>query len=315
MMESSIDPKTLDLRSIPRRWLASLREYWTLADATASLARQDAGARGAASRELRLGWQARDAAEVLMLDGSTAEAIGTGLRSAAHIETALEALPDLARDPRSGEHRDIGLVRAFVDVARGGPDLDSGVTPAQLNALATAIRAEQRLERRLSSRVLDASGLARQRLANRARVVATLAVAVAVVVFAWKVARTTRIEASGSLTGTHGPENAIDGDPNTDWVAPPGEAWIEISYPHKRRLDHIRVIDGHVVVDRAAKDIRVNLYDHQRAVGTFEGSFGPQGRLPPVLTFDPAGVLADRLRVTIKNVYGPSGALAEILVD
>jgi hypothetical protein len=297
------------------RWIASLREYWTLADASAAAAGAGEAPRAAAAHELSMAWQDRDAAEVLLLGGSPADALRVGLSAAAHLEKALSTAGDRGVQLTAPERQDVDAIHAFVVEAGNPPDLDSRVTPAQRTALAVAIRAGLRLERRVGARFLDAAGFARLRLWNRARVCVAVAIGVLVLAFAAKFAGTTRASASGSLNPIYGPDRAIDGDVNTDWVAGGAAPWIDVWFPYARRLGRITLVDGHVVRDRAAKDVRVDIYAHDRIVGSMGAVFAPPGKSPSTLSFDPAGVRADRVRVTITSAYGSGAALSEILVD
>jgi hypothetical protein len=238
-----------------------------------------------------------------------------GLSAAAHLEKALSTAGDRGVQLTAPERQDVDAIHAFVVEAGNPPDLDSRVTPAQRTALAVAIRAGLRLERRVGARFLDAAGFARLRLWNRARVCVAVAIGVLVLAFAAKFAGTTRASASGSLNPIYGPDRAIDGDVNTDWVAGGAAPWIDVWFPYARRLGRITLVDGHVVRDRAAKDVRVDIYAHDRIVGSMGAVFAPPGKSPSTLSFDPAGVRADRVRVTITSAYGSGAALSEILVD
>jgi hypothetical protein len=298
------------------RWVASLREYWTLAEASAAAAGAGEAARADAAHELSMAWQDRDAAEILLLGGSPADALRVGLSAAAHLEKALGTLGDRGARLSAMEGQDVDAMKALVvEAGSSPPDLDSRVTPAQCTALAAAIRAGLRLERRIGSRFLDAAGFARLRLSNRARVCVAVGIGVVILAFAAKIAGTTRASASGSLNPIYGPDRAIDGDVNTDWVAGGAAPWIEVRLPHARRLGRITLVDGHVVRDRAAKDVRVDIYAHERVVGSMGGVFAPPGKLPSTISLDPAGVRADRVRVTITSAYGSGAALSEILLD
>ena len=314
-MAAATEPRAHGAAPLRWQWIAPLREYWTLAETLAAAATTSEAARATAAHELSMAWQDRDAAEILLLAGSSADALRVGLSAAAHLEKALAVAGDGAAQLSTSERRDTDAFHAFVVEAGNAPDLDSRVTPAQRTALAAAIRAGLRLERRLGARFLDAAGYARLRLWNRARVCVAVAVVVLLLVFTAKVARATRASASGSLNPIYGPDRAIDGDVNTDWVAGAAAPWIEVWLPYARRLGRITLVDGHVVHDRAAKDVRVDIYAHDRVVGSMVAAFGPPGPSPSVVSLDPAGVRADRVRVTITSAYGSGAALSEILVD
>src|ERR1700678_1351085 len=133
---------SIPLRS---RWIASLREYWTLADAAAAAPDAGEASRAAAAHELSMAWQDRDAAEVLLLGGSPADALRLGLSAAAHLDKALDALGDRAIALPAAERADASVVVAFVSEVGPPPGLDAHVTPAQRAALAAAIRAGIRL--------------------------------------------------------------------------------------------------------------------------------------------------------------------------
>src|SRR6185312_14428701 len=109
--------------------------------------------------------------------------------------------------------------------------------PAQVRALAAAVCAGHRLERRLAAFVLAAPGIARRRRANRALAAAAVLVVVALGVGAVKATRLRHATASGAFMPIYGAERVLDGDPNTDWVANGNaEPWIDVTLPGVQRI-------------------------------------------------------------------------------
>jgi hypothetical protein len=121
-----------------------------------------------------------------------------------------------------------------------------------------------------------------------------------------------RIRASSELGPPWTADRAIDGDSTTDWVSGGGDGWVELRFPGKRQLNHLRMMNGQFFPDRASKDIRVELYDGDTVANAVMASFAHDAQ---TLTLDLGNVRADRVRITVLSHLGTSAAIAEITWD
>ncbi len=112
-----------------------------------------------------------------------------------------------------------------------------------------------------------------------------------------------------------GPEGAIDGDPNTEWQSPNGEAgWLEITIEPPVHIERLRILNGHNrhYNDRAVRDATIEVYSDGELARAFDHTW-------PTLTPEPAWIEeplglddVDRIRFVAHSFHNQGVALAEI---
>jgi len=112
-----------------------------------------------------------------------------------------------------------------------------------------------------------------------------------------------------------GPEGAIDGDPNTEWQSPNGEAgWVEITIEPPAHINTLRILNGHNrhYNDRAVRDATVEVYADGELAHTFDHAW-PQLVPSPEWIEEPVNLdQVDRIRFVAHAFHNQGVALAEI---
>ncbi len=115
-----------------------------------------------------------------------------------------------------------------------------------------------------------------------------------------------------------GPERAVDGDNATEWLLPDNaEGVLELRLAHPRRVDRVRLVNGHnrEFNDRATAAYELEVYAGARLLKKVSGRFATLVPTPQPVTV-PIGVDgADRVRFLVKGHHRSGGALAEISVE
>ncbi len=296
------------------KYVDAVRDHFTLEEAKAFASKVDGEVQKKARDAFAQAWQKRDAAESLDAAGSFTEALRVIKESAALAREGKEALEGAGWTPPAS------VTRAFKEVTEALAQLDKEA-PARDAEVASATRAElARLVRVLVDLahmlVIPTSDVAELRRLSVIRLLSTAMLAVGLLVvgrLAYAVLYGVRIRAMNELNATWTADRAIDGDPNTDWVAASGDAWIELRFHAKRRFDHLRIRNGEFFPDRATKDFKVEFYDTDAVELTVTGTFTHTPA--ESVTFDVGGVHASRVRVTPLSHFGISAAISEILWD
>jgi hypothetical protein len=141
------------------------------------------------------------------------------------------------------------------------------------------------------------------------------AAAVALGAVSFVVSRMPKARASSELGRLYGADRAIDGDEQTEWVPRTGRGeWLEIALASRRPIHKIRLLNGHVMPDRAAREVEITAYNGGDAIGTFRATFS--GTRPTGwVSLDAGGVRTDRLRVVIVDATAAGGAISEVVVN
>jgi hypothetical protein len=322
--------------------MSGLVEFFTLREAAAAAAREAPERRDARALLLRRARQKRDAAEALWSVSQAAEALRLAVeslalfldaaREAAARETAAreaEAAGDagpVAGDDVSAVLRALGAppkVAARVGALAGRvealalPALDADVTSEHLTLyrdLGDALAA-------LDEATAPFGLLPREIRARRAARLgaAALFAALAVGVAAFWLTRPERIAATASASYANdpqfGPEKAVDGLPETEWLLPDhATGHLELRLPRPRTVSGVRLLNGHnrQFNDRAVREYTVELYAGARLVGSKAGEFVEFRDAPTWTDVDVRGDAVDRVRVVVRSAHRMGAALAEI---
>jgi hypothetical protein len=293
-----------------------VREYLTMGSALAAGDRILDGIRGAVREALATAWQKRDAAEALVARGLYAEAIRLGVESATHLQRAATHLRD------AGLLADADLQRRVADVERlakplaesSPAPLDAHVPQEQRVALEHLLRAELSLEAPLGERVLDRRGLLKLRWRRRLLAALILVAPACLVTFVRHSVFGVDARASSALDEEYAADRTLDGDPDTEWVPNGGgDEWLELRF-HRRDVHTVRLLNGDLLPDRAAHEVKFEFYLDNELRSSGHKSFG--AAYPPEwLSFDAGGVRCDRIRILITTHFGSGGALAEAQVE
>jgi hypothetical protein len=295
----------------------AVREYLTMSGALASSGRVGVDVRAATRDALATAWQKRDASEALLARGLHAEAIRLGLESVTHLQRAAAQLRG------AGLFADSGLRQAIDDVDRiaerlAKPDslaaLDARVPPEQRAALEHLLRAELSLAPRLGVLVLDRGGILELR---RRRWLLAAVILATPPVFTGFVRRSVYgidARASSAIDEEYAADRALDGDPSTEWVPNGGgDDWIELRF-HRRSVHNVRLLNGDLLPDRAAHEVKFEFYLDNELRSSGHKSFDA-GYPAEWLSFDAGSVRCDRVRIVITSHFGNGGALAEAQID
>jgi hypothetical protein len=148
---------------------------------------------------------------------------------------------------------------------------------------------------------------------------AALFAALAVGVAAFWLTRPERIAATASASYANdpqfGPEKAVDGLPETEWLLPDhATGHLELRLPRPRTVSGVRLLNGHnrQFNDRAVREYTVELYAGARLVGSKAGEFVEFRDAPTWTDVDVRGDAVDRVRVVVRSAHRMGAALAEI---
>jgi len=290
-----------------------VREYLTLRNTQVAAERASDPVRSAAADALSEAWQKRDSAEALLSRGMHAEAIRLGGESLEHVRIGVGQLEDAGLPLSAGaKQRVADLEFLGAELATAKP-LERRISPEQATALAALLRTEFALEHRLAPLLLDRRGLQRLRLRRWLLSALVVAAPFGFATFLRLSYFGLDTRASSALDDEYTADRVLDGDPDTEWVPSGGEEWIEIRF-RPRVVHTVRVLNGDLIPERAARDVRFEFYLHNdlKSSGTKQFAVGYPAEW---ISFDAGGVHTDRIRLVITTHYGNGGALAEVQVD
>jgi hypothetical protein len=294
--------------------LARLREYLMMETTLVGVDRMPDETRAAARDELAQAWRKRDAAEVLRAGGQPAEALHLARESLACLRTAVAILKE------AGLVTDSSLTEAIDDVERLGEELlrraapDGSVPSSSWASLDRLLRAEFSLEPQIGVLVLDGRSLMKLR-AQRWLLGALILVAPAgLTAFLRFSLFGLDTRASSAMDDEYTADRVLDGDPDTEWVpGGSGEEWLEVRF-RPRVVHSLRLLNGDLLPDRAAHDLKFEFYLHNEQRSTGHKSFG-SAYPPEWISFDAGGVRCDRIRIVVTSHFGAGAALAEVKVE
>jgi hypothetical protein len=258
-------------------------------------------------------WQKRNAAEILLLRGSLAEACRLAVESVSALERGVTVLGEsgFVVTPRVRNKLDRAIQLRLT--LESQPTDDDDVTQEQARTLRDLIGIEIVLEHALHVAVLDRAALLRLRRHRWFLALFVFLSPFAVGAFLHYAMYGVSIRASSELDDQYAADRAIDGDPNTAWTPKGGgQEWLEIRF-RPRSVRTLRILNGDTLPDRASKEVRVQFYLRDEVfpagVQTFELQTPAQW-----ITFDVAGLKCDRVRVEVLSHYGSTAAIAEVEV-
>lgn len=154
------------------------------------------------------------------------------------------------------------------------------------------------------------------------RAAVAFVVLISAVVFPWLPAielPRVRVRASSQWsTRAHLPEEAVDGNPLTEWHARDGQSgWLEINLSPPRDIARLRVLNGHNgrYEDRAIGSAIFTLYRRGTRVGRVDHEWAEIEAQPAWVELPVQAQDVDRIRVTIRRHLGLGTALAELAWD
>ncbi|HEX4514712.1 MAG TPA: discoidin domain-containing protein [Polyangiaceae bacterium] len=276
---------------------AWLLERFGLKDARAFASSLSGEERARIRATLTTAWQRREAAEALYASSS----VEAGRLAKESVESARAGVLALKTAGFTLSRRAERVSSRLDDIAR---DLESNG-----DAVPTAVRLLSALEVEVSPGTLSPGELSRLRVRRAVEAFVLVCGLVAVCGVAYEARYGVRIRSSNELGPAWSADRAIDGDANTDWVADGPGAWIEIDFRHKVEIKRLHVMNGQFFSDRAAKEIRVDVYDGDVVAEEMRATFAHDAE--PV-TLDTGGVRTNRIRLTILSHFGIGPAISEI---
>jgi hypothetical protein len=122
--------------------------------------------------------------------------------------------------------------------------------------------------------------------------------------------------ASTSYSSYFGPENTLDGNPNTEWLAPDDTAaWVEHDYRPAIDVRAVKVNNSRndPYFDRATKDVTVELYRGNSLVAQASAAFEPTS-LTELTSLEMAvvGQGITRVRYIARSYYGKGAGFADV---
>lgn len=304
-----------------------------LRDAESLSARVADADRGAITDTLALGRQKVQAGDALWNNGHVAEGLRLGREA---LDATLEAAPLVARATGDGAPGEIASILAkrglspaaiarVIDVRARAHAEALPPRDAEVSRTHAALYDAMQLARRDVDRALDpASRPPRTIRLERAGRIALAVLAVLIVVGAAAFALWPRhglhAEASAQFgTGhTFAPSNAIDGQPETEWLLPDAvSGHVEVRSWPAQRVERVVLLNARnpPYHDRASREYRVELFAGDRSLRTIEGAFESLERDPEPVAIDVGIDGVDRVRVTIVSWHGLGGGLAEITIE
>jgi hypothetical protein len=259
-----------------------------------------------AESSLKRATRAFDAARALFRAGLVAE-------SHPFMVEALRAALD-AWHKDGGEPDDASALRALGDA--GYPDVDqlragltaaSGPMPADVEWLWAEA---ERLYVFSRKRLLRPNWKRKRWLALG--LVTALGIVLAV---SWRTWGRMRIRASATLGTEYPASNVLDGNDTTEWLAPEAkDAWLEIRPPRPRRVQSVRVYNGHnrFYMDRALRRFRVTLFAGDKQVASAEKEFTRLTDRTSLLDVEVAGTGVTLVRLDALSHFGAGVAIGDV---
>jgi hypothetical protein len=313
MMPSNASSPDANTSAPPSRSsVSTVVEWFTLRESVSKLPEER---RNALARRLRRARQDRDNAAMMRSHGSTAEAIRL---CAAALEAYRGLIDDLADSPGAEGVcararrvlEDAGLERTASSTS---PELDADVSATQIEALETTLDAEFAIDRALVPLLRSAADV------RRLRAVRIGAVLLVLVVFLVRTFTPSPIRpaASGVYSPSFPATHMLDGDLETEWLAPddtPG--WIGFTFS-ARSVSRMRIMNAHNgrYLDRGAKDMIVQALYRKKVVFETKAVFERVSVSPDWRTIELGGVRCDEIHVELPTFHGLGPGIAEVTIE
>jgi hypothetical protein len=322
----------------PVALLERVIEYFTLRRALAIEARLGERARAELAAALALGIQRAEAAEALWENGHSAEGLRLGV---AALDATLAVASLYARAIGIAPGAEAGaLCRAALSARGLSPDAIASIESALADARAASLPLYERdvapahtvlfrrvaeAQHRVARAFRDAARTRRElRFQSGTRIANAVLLAALATAGIWLATRTPEgvfAEASGTWADADmfSAQKAIDGRPDTLWIAPDGvEATLNVRISPPRRVQRIRLLNGtnpphH---DRGTRDYTLEVYAGGRLVRTIDGTLEHRtvGE-PEYVEHEIAVDGVERIRFVARTYYRIGAGLAELQFD
>ncbi|MBN2359137.1 MAG: discoidin domain-containing protein [Deltaproteobacteria bacterium] len=191
--------------------------------------------------------------------------------------------------------------------------LDREVAREHTALFSRARSAWESTEREIRDRILVPGEILRQRIARGAT---TAVIGIAVIVFGvLYLVRPVTMSARGESYPGHPAQNAVDGDPSTEWLLPSNKTGkLEITFSRPRDIDGVKIINGRNehYGDRAVKDYRLELRRDGKVLAATTGVFAAIEQSPQPVAVDLAANGVDQVIVEVTGFHKAGGGLAEV---
>jgi hypothetical protein len=281
--------------------------------------------RGAMDQSLASARQRAEAARALWVNGQPLEALPLAARALLEtLELAERLVPPgegsdgnaLARLVPASIQRDVegaaGQARAVLE---GETASDAAL------AYRRWMRSRLVVDRAIAPAVMTRRRATAERIRRLLAVAAFLLVAVAGTRALLERPTELRAEASDVFdrNALFGPENVLDGDPDTEWLLPDGATgWVEVRLPEPRGVTRVVLTncDNPGFFDRASRGYRVELYGSaDQLVQAIDGEFPRLEQDPDTVSHAlEAGEVA-RVRFVVRGHHGAGGGLADLEIE
>ena len=292
-------------------------EFFTLREATRRIDAVPEATRGSVFRDARVAFQKREAAETLWPRGSTAEALELASSAIDFASAALAAYPEPY--PAWLERAKTLAADAKKRVAEVPlPVLEAETQPAHEELFRALVDALIAIESSAATSLAAPSDLRRIRTLRIAGAGAGAVVAIALLVIWLRTPPFSHALASGQYSADFGPEKAIDGDPNTQWVLPDraGQGWLDLTLGKPRAVRTIRVLTADPPTTTAPRRTsRIDALLDGVIVKTVDATFPdvlPAGKDATWADVKLDAPKSDHIRFTVKSNYKLSAGIAEV---
>ncbi|MCA9607357.1 MAG: hypothetical protein KC619_17245, partial [Myxococcales bacterium] len=210
----------------------------------------------------------------------------------------------------------LGPLRALTEALRGAPTLEDGFGAAHADVFQRAMQARRALADALTLASLAPDDLERRR---RRRLGALgLGVLAAILLPVTPLPEMTRVRvwASGQWAyDAHFPQDAVDGDPETEWHGVNQQAgWLDLRVSPPQDIERLRFLNGHnpPFDDRGCAVVRLRLYRRGEEVVAFNRRFSSVEHAPEWVVFEVGEEGIDRIRVEVPVFHRMGPAIAEV---
>lgn len=288
-------------------------EPLTLRAAREVAARTPAEARARVVEGLARARREADAADAIFCDGHRAEAARL---LAAAVEHTLALVDDAHARALAARGIRPARLAALLAALRAAPAHDEAFGAIHATTFLRALAARRRLDDALALASAEPRALGRRRAVRAAALALAVIVPAILAVVPWPELTRVRAWASGQWAyDAHFPEEAVDGDPATEWQAPNQTGgWLDVRISPPVDVARLRILNGHngEFADRGCAIALVRLYRRGEEVGSFHHRWRRIEPAPEWVTFEVGARAVDRIRVDVPTYFGMGIALAEV---
>ena len=235
----------------------------------------------------------------------------------ARVEQAVEAWQRIL----AGRGAAPDVLRAVAEVAaaaRSGavPRLDAQVTADHATGFHRVLAARVAIDREVHPAALTVAQVRAKRRNRIALALLTVAAAVAGAYFALRRPTGTFAEASAYFgnNAQFAPENAIDGDPATEWLLPDRTSgWLDVSIGPPRRIAALSIVNAsnQPHEDRATREYTVEVWAHGELARSVQGTL-PFSTARNAVRHEIDVEDVERVRVVVRSWHQLGAGIAEV---